>query len=441
MSGGGHRACVFALGVLMYLADADRTSQITSAASVSGGSLANGAVGQDLDLATCSAADMEATVGRVARCVTGRGTLFGAWITIAYLTALIIIGLLVLIGTWLLPVEREFRLILFAAGVLLLAWLAGLRGRLAASAFGSTLYTREGSRTKVADLHDNVDHVICATDLHAGEHVYFSGRFVCSYRFGFGSPGTLRLEAAVQASAAFPGAFPVRRLGVSRFRFRDPLPEASGTRTLVLHDGGVYDNMADQWAHGLKARAPRWAHLGANFRDADELIVVSASAGLAWVGLGTLRLPLVGAFLALLRDKSVLYDNGNSVRRRELVARFDLAEREGSGLRGALVHIPQSPYEVPDAFAAAENLWPERGSRAGAALETLGSGSLDREAWAAVAAQNARVPTTLVGLKKDVTARLLHHAYVLAMVNLHVILGYPLLELPDPERFGALLRE
>lgn len=443
LSGGGHRACVFALGALLYLADAGKTRQITSVASVSGGSLANGAIGQDLDLTTSSATDVEASVARVARRVTGRGTLFGAWITTAYLLALVVLAALVLVGTWFLPLAIELRVIICAAGVLVVGWTVGLRGRVAARAFGNTLYTREGSHTRMSELHTFVDHVICATDLHAGEHVYFSGRFVCAYRFGFGEPGDLALETAVQASAAFPGAFPVRSLRVSGFGFRGGLSEAAGARTLALHDGGVYDNMADQWAHGLETRAQRWGHLGAAFGEADELVVVSASAGLAWGGVGTLRLPLVGELFALLRDKSVLYDNGNSVRRRELVARFDLAEREGTGLRGALVHIPQSPFDVADAFAGAQRRWPERASRAQAALDLLLGDTPDpesvRDHWRAVARQNASVPTTLVGLRKEVTARLLQHAYVLAMANLHVILDYPLLPLPDGGRFESLL--
>jgi hypothetical protein len=37
------------------------------------------------------------------------------------------------------------------------------------------------------------------------------------------------------------------------------------------------------------------------------------------------------------------------------------------------------------------------------------------------------------------SARLLHHAYVLAMANLHVTAGYPLLEIPDRARFVRLV--
>ena len=39
LSGGGHRACLFALDALLYLVDAGKAKQLTSIASVSGGSL------------------------------------------------------------------------------------------------------------------------------------------------------------------------------------------------------------------------------------------------------------------------------------------------------------------------------------------------------------------------------------------------------------------
>jgi hypothetical protein len=49
------------------------------------------------------------------------------------------------------------------------------------------------------------------------------------------------------------------------------------------------------------------------------------------------------------------------------------------------------------------------------------------------------VPTTLLPFSKKVTARLLYHAYVLAMIDLHVILDYPLLDLPPASRFEQML--
>jgi hypothetical protein len=46
LSGGGHRAALFGLGVLLYLVDAEKNREVTSIASVSGSSLTNGVVAQ-----------------------------------------------------------------------------------------------------------------------------------------------------------------------------------------------------------------------------------------------------------------------------------------------------------------------------------------------------------------------------------------------------------
>ena len=45
----------------------------------------------------------------------------------------------------------------------------------------------------------------------------------------------------------------------------------------------------------------------------------------------------------------------------------------------------------------------------------------------------------LSSLGVERSARLLHHGYVLAMMNLHVILGYPLLDVPERARFVELV--
>lgn len=51
-----------------------------------------------------------------------------------------------------------------------------------------------------------------------------------------------------------------------------------------------------------------------------------------------------------------------------------------------------------------------------------------------------RVRTTLSRLGTETAAYLLYHGYVLAMVNLHVILGYPLLPVPSIDRFRSIVR-
>jgi hypothetical protein len=60
-------------------------------------------------------------------------------------------------------------------------WLARRRSWVAAKAFDSVLF----HGAKLSSLRSTVDHVITACDLQTIEQVYFSGRFVHSYRHGW----------------------------------------------------------------------------------------------------------------------------------------------------------------------------------------------------------------------------------------------------------------
>ena len=48
---------------------------------------------------------------------------------------------------------------------------------------------------------------------------------------------------------------------------------------MLLTDGSVYDNMADQWAAGLAGRVRDNAALDIRTTGLDELVVGNASAG------------------------------------------------------------------------------------------------------------------------------------------------------------------
>jgi hypothetical protein len=337
--------------------------------------------------------------------------------------------------------------IVLVAGLVLLAAGAALFSRrsvMVDRALARTHFSKDRRPTRLADLPRALDHVFCATELQAGDHFYFAPGFVYSYRFGCGVPADLPLSTAVQASACLPAAFAARRLPVGAHQFhRDPKitePAEVPTRAL-LADGGVYDNMADQWADGLADRMRRNPHLPVAAPRLDELVVVNSSASPRWTPVRTSWLPIRNELTTLQQVQAVQYAVSTSGRRHDLVARWDAAARAGAGVQGALVHIAQSPYEVPDAFAGADAAWPGRAERARKALVWLGDTAGSRAAWTELAARSRGVPTVLRKLGPDVTARLLWHAYVLAACNLHVILDdFPLPgQLPTVESFRALV--
>ncbi len=435
LSGGGHRASLFGLGVLLYLTDAGKNCEVESISSVSGGSLTNGYVAQAGSYRQMSADEFWNYMKSFALRIAHSGTLWDSLFTWIYILCLVAFFILTF-GAFLLPVHCALQWCIFLLAFVL--WdklILERRGAVCGRAFGVTLFSSNGNRALLRDIaNDDIDHVICATDLHAGEHVYFSGRFACSYRFGWGTPGDLRLDQAVQASASFPIGFPCRWLKTSRHSFVEGQEQPS---IMALIDGGVYDNMAEQWAIGLEARKRRWPDLAKGAHDADELIVVNASAGIGFESVAKLGIPILGELFTLLRVIDVMYDNTTSQRRVMLVDKFDRAACTGTGMRGALITIERSPFQVADYFSNRAKEWPDRAARAQAVITALGN---SRDEWSQIVIENRKVATTLRRLGGNVSACLLRHAYVTAMVNLHVILGYPLLNIPTPERFSHFVQ-
>src|SRR5207244_116941 len=168
------------------------------------------------------------------------------------------------------------------------------------------LFSPKGRPTRLDEIYKSVDHLICASELHSGENVYFSGGFVASYRLGWGRPGDLPLHVAVQSSACLPGAFPANWLPTDRHDFKKPPPETANTTKppaetanttkMVLVDGGVYDNQADQWVMGMRNRRKNFEKVPeATFHGADELVSINASGGLGWAKVSSkLRWPILG---------------------------------------------------------------------------------------------------------------------------------------------------
>jgi hypothetical protein len=74
-------------------------------------------------------------------------------------------------------------------------------------------------------------------------------------------------------------------------------------------------------------------------------------------------------------------------------------------------------------------------------LALLGDDAPNRARWTALARTSRGTPTVLRRLGRDATLDLLEMSYTLSMCNLHVLLGYPLLELPGRQRFDGLLGE
>jgi len=451
MSGGGHRATLFVLGALMYLVDAKANEGVTSIASVSGGSLTNGLVGQNVHFRETNGAEFrERVASPLATQIAKRGTLFAPALSKIYVAVLVIFGIAAVVVPWILPVPWYLKLLSFLILTTLWGWYFGLRGRICARAFGVTLFSPNGRETSLADIKKkDLDHVICSTEFRSAEQVYFAGDFVYSYALGYGVPGNLSLASAVQASADFPGGFPPTVLSTKDLNFTGaPPPSAGGPPSppaeMVLTDGGVYDNMGEQWARGFAARIKRCPNLDTGRIAPNQLVVVNASARIPWIPFRRRFLPLVGELMALLRVNDVMYINTTNVRRQAIVDSFNPADpTKASALPSTLVQITQSPFVVADVFASGTT---KVAQRAREVQEFLKDGP-SKDEWKKIASDNATVATSLSKFGTEVTARLIYQGYVVTMCNLYVLFGddfginYPLIpgEL-SIEQFRALIK-
>jgi hypothetical protein len=433
VSGGGHRATLFALGALMYLVDAGVNTHVTSIASVSGGSLTNGLIGQELNYRQTDGKEFRARVASpLATLIAKRGTLFAPLLSKIYVTVLVLWGLAALIVPWTIDAPWYGKVILFFISITLLGWFVALRGRLCAYAFRVTLFSPNKQTTKLSQVQKlDLDHVICSTEMCSAQQVYFGGDFIYSYALGLGVPAELSLAAAVQASAAFPGGFPPPSLPTAQHNFQGTPPESKGgppsfPAQMVLTDGGVYDNMGEQWARGFAKRMEACSKLASGRTEPDQLIVVNASARVPWTPFKRRFFPWLGEFLALLRINDILYINTTNVRRQAIVDSYNPAEpTTASAMPSALVQISQSPFVVPNAYAESKK---PVGDRARAALQFLQAGPTSK-VWSEIAKDNADVGTSLSKFGTDVSVRLIYHAYVVTMCNLHVLFGngFPLI--------------
>lgn len=342
---------------------------------------------------------------------------------------------------WRLGLERWFPVmvaIALALTVLALYWFER-RSRVAEKALdsvhfrGATL-AELGMAGDLAATH----HVVCATEMQSGLHAYFSSRFIYGYAFGASTrTADLPLARAVQASAALPGAFAARRIDTASLAFFDPATGGAppAAPSMVLLDGGVYDNMAEQWFVGMTGRKARWtaplaggSTVGDLISEVDEVIVSNASAGWEWRPLGgwAARASRMVTEASLLgRTQEVMY---NTIGKRRRAHLFDLWDA-GDGA-GTFVEVDQNPRaRVPgsDTFADLRRR-----------LDALG---LSDAQWKAVVATSEGYPTVLRRISPEDARIILWHAYVNTAVALAVFLGRPIpdeLSLPTVESFAAI---
>lgn len=214
LSGGGYRAMVFHLGVLIRLNQLGVLGGLKRISSVSGGSITAAMLGlrwKHLKFQGGVALNLEEEVVRPVRALAGE-TIDQASILSGILTPFVSIADKI------------------------------------AAAYKEHLY---GAATLQDLPEDTVGEgprfVINATNVQSGALWRFSRPYMGDYRVGLVKKPTTSLAVAVGASSAFPPVLSPAVLSVSHEKFEpDPTTDLQFdpyTREVVLSDGGVYDNL------------------------------------------------------------------------------------------------------------------------------------------------------------------------------------------------------
>ena len=220
LSGGGYRATLFHLGTLWRLAEAGWLAQLDRVSSVSGGSIAAGALALAWD-------DLRVRENGVAE--RFRDLVVGPVRALA---------------------DRTVDVWAVGSGVTLPGGVADYVER----AYDEALF----HGATLQDLPDWPRFVICATNVQTGSLWRFTKRYMADWRVGQVKSPTVPLARAVAASSAFPPFLSPLRMTLDEGEVEDfasgaPLHRDPYTREAVLTDGGVYDNLGLETAWKKRA--------------------------------------------------------------------------------------------------------------------------------------------------------------------------------------------
>jgi predicted acylesterase/phospholipase RssA len=481
LSGGGHRASLFALGALLYLVDSRANERVATICSVSGGSVTNAFVAQECDFGTVSRRDFDVVAGRLTRTITSEGIVsLSSWVVRFYTGVLTVFGAAIVwfflarVAGW------QSALGLSTAGLLILVFgtLLLLRGTVVAWLLGRAFFLdARGRPSQLGNLRNRtVGHVLCATDLAGAAPFYFlcgNEWAVYSPRYGFARAGAMKLRTAVRASAALPGGIPPKLLLSGRLEWAtdptpppplkpapvDPLPSF-----LFLADGGVWNNLGTQYFERDRELDIAF-HLfkkGVNpsrpSDDPGKLIIVDGSGAVSPTRSWDLVIPLWAEIRALSRVMSLLYTNTVRPRMRQVGEAKraywrwgDLFDRDWDVPKvGVSISFDDNPQSgriysglgFPDTphSRAAKDRMADFGDYCAGIPERVCPTLTGFPETSELAAFCAREGTHLSTVDRTTATALLVSGYLWTMSEMHVAYDTPLVRpFPSEERFARLV--
>jgi hypothetical protein len=345
LSGGGHRATLFALGALLALVDRGLNKRVVQIASVSGGSITNAFVAQRCDFNKLEPGELDEFVEDLVRRVVTQGVVeTRVLLLLIVLPGLVTGSVLAVSGThWLLwaglPLFLTGLSVLFV-GKVIESLLDRRYFQDAVETFSPSVPTDTRQACMRSLASREVEHVFCATDLVQGQPLYvssheggtiwrrttamfFVGKLVVTAQKW--QARNLTIAEVVRASASFPG-IPPKRLSFGRFsRVRrideghlsfggrvhetgDP-PALRARGVAFLGDGGLWNNLGthvlreDQFLRGERSHGVL-----------PHILCINASAPMSPSSPIPYYIPGLAALLALIQSGQIL--NVNTVQPR-----------------------------------------------------------------------------------------------------------------------------
>jgi predicted acylesterase/phospholipase RssA len=460
ISGGGVRATLFSLGVVLYLCHSDLRRRVRLITSVSGGSITSAVFASSGDFADIARADFERITGRSAQALAKEGAFLLPklsrdrnkavfWISYIALTigyafvaskAIdlgpgifgVLAGLVAVLGFFLVPPIIIFGSIFLVRGSMQRKTYRRLLTEVR-PLDQSKLAHNEKAKQQLADLpKSRVLHVFCATELNSGRPVYIARNWIYSPAYGSGRQN-LCLSDAVYASAAFPVAFPPLRVAVPPLEMSGGDVAEDRPANLLLADGGIFNNLATDWYDDVVKASSALLGKDSRFQmpkdRVKEFIVINASAPAR-----AERLPDTWPernLKALRRVTSILYENtlsprllalGDERRTEENVTILDISTRP--------LHLAKQLSKSTDDDVA---------GRARGLVTVLEDGRVDRY-FEGLVERTSTMRTTLGAIGPADTIRLLRRGYISAAVACHAKFGTAGLdEVPDENWFRELI--
>ncbi|MDJ0611281.1 MAG: hypothetical protein QNJ67_20065 [Kiloniellales bacterium] len=339
LSGGGHRATLFAAGAMLALVDRGLNTRVCQIASVSGGSITNAFVAQRCDYSRMEAGEpgKPGQFDEIVKSLVGRVVSRG--IIETWMLVLIAVLPCLLVGAVLFVFNAHWAWwVLLPLLLIVPSWLT--LGKLVEFLldhlyFQDTTVTR--SKVKWPCMKSigarELEHVFCTTDLVHGQPLYVSthnggliwrrtnahsraGRLMVDHQDW--NAEELRIAEAVRASASFPG-IPPKRLSfgrgsrltriTKRYTFggrvrpeEDDPPALRAQSVAFLSDGGLWNNLGTH-----VVREDHFVNFGST--KEPDILCINASATLRASSSIPYHIPIVGTVWSLLKSAQILNIN------------------------------------------------------------------------------------------------------------------------------------